>query len=128
MKHYPSFLIFLLLLLACESQLHNTPKETVIAYITASNQFDSQEVENLLVLNSESKIKLETLKKMEKSIPDERKTEFKDRYKDAVYYEKEITDSTAIIVVTPKDNVTLPIEFDLKKIKTKWLIESIIYH
>lgn len=68
---------------------------------------------------------LETLKKMEKSIPDDQKARFLDKEKNAEYYEKEITDSTARIVVSPKE-VAMPIEFNLKKVKNKWLIESVI--
>lgn len=62
---------------------------------------------------------------MEKSLPDEQKERFLNKEKEAVYFEKEVTDSTAKIIVSPRE-ITMPIEFNLKKRNNKWLIESIL--
>lgn len=133
MKYSIAFLFFLVIFTNCESRKSSniaqespkTPKETVIAYLAATNQFDFKAAKEFIIPNKDNLMNLETLKKMEKSIPDDQKSRFLDKEKNAEYYEKEITDSTARIVVSPKE-VAMPIEFNLKKVKNKWLIESII--
>lgn len=125
MRHFFSFLIILILLGSCKSpQQPQTPQETVEAYLAATNRFDSEAAKELLILNEENLMVLETLEKMEKSLPDNRKAEFLDKEKNAVYTEKEITDSTAKIIVSPQEPA-MPFEFSLKKVNNVWLIESI---
>lgn len=126
MKYSAAFLLFLILFTSCES--HKTPKETVTAYLAASNRFDIKNAEKLLIPNPGNKLNLETLKKMEKSLPDDQKSRFLNKEKDAGYFEKTITDSTAQIIVTPNQKVVFTIEFNLKKVEKKWLIESVISH
>ncbi|WP_343697622.1 hypothetical protein [Flavobacterium sp.] len=135
MKYSIAFLFFLVIFTNCElrksskenvaQESPKTPKETVIAYLAATNQFDLKAAKEFIIPNKDNLMNLETLKKMEKSIPDDQKARFLDKEKNAEYYEKEITDSTARIVVSPKE-VAMPIEFNLKKVKNKWLIESVI--
>ncbi|SHG22447.1 hypothetical protein [Flavobacterium defluvii] len=137
MKYSIAFLIFLVAFTSCESrkssketltqEVSKTPKEVVTAYLAATNRFDFKAAKEFVITNKENLMALEDLKKMEKSIPDDQKARFLDKEKDAVYFEKEITDSTAQIVVSPKD-IAMPIEFNLKKVKQKWLIESVISH
>jgi|GEM_PF-1184683 len=105
-----------------------SPKETVQAYLSATNHFDFETAKKFLITNKENQMILETLKKMEKSIPDKEKTRFIDKEKKASYFEKEITDSTAQIIVTPDMDAVIPIEFNLKKVSNDWLIESVISH
>lgn len=105
-----------------------SPKETVEAYLSATNHFDFETAKKFLISNKENQMILETLKKMEKSIPDKEKARFIDKEKKASYFEKEITDSTAQIIVTPDMDAVMPIEFNLKKINNNWLIESVISH
>lgn len=125
MRHFFSFLIILILLGSCNSpKKPQSPKETVEAYLAATNRFDSETAKELLVLNEENLMVLETLKKMEKSLPDNRKAEFLNKEKNAVYIEKEITDSAARIIVAPQEPLK-PLEFNLKNEKGNWLIESI---
>jgi hypothetical protein len=137
MKHLIVFLIFMAIFASCESQKKSpketqeiaaslkTPKETVIAYLAATNGFDFKSAKELVILNTKNQQTLETLKKMEKALPDDQKARFLGQEKDALYNEKEITDSTAQIIVTPNQDIALPIEFNLKKVKDNWLIESI---
>lgn len=127
MKYSIAYLFFLFLFVSCESSL-KTPKETVVAYLAATNRFDIKDAEKLLIPNPANKINLETLKKMEKSLPDDQKARFLNKEKDAEYFEKTITDSTAQIIVTPNQDVIFTIEFNLKKVNNKWLIESVISH
>lgn len=105
-----------------------SPKETVQAYLSATNNFDFETAKKFLISNKENQMILETLKKMEKSIPDKEKTRFIDKEKKASYFEKEITDSTAQIIVTPDMDAVIPIEFNLKKVNNDWLIESVVSH
>lgn len=132
MKYSIAFLIFLAVFTSCESHKSKkeiaTPKETVTAYLAATNHFDFKAAKEFVILNKENLMNLETLKKMEKSIPDDQKARFLDKEKDAQYFEKEITDSTAQIVVSPNQDIAMPIEFNLKKVNKKWLIESVISH
>lgn len=105
-----------------------SPKETVQAYLYATNHFDFETAKKFLISNKENQMILETLKKMEKSIPYKEKTRFIDKEKTASYFEKEITDSTAQIIVTPDRDAVIPIEFNLKKANNNWLIKSVISH
>ncbi|GAA3769486.1 hypothetical protein [Flavobacterium ginsengiterrae] len=125
MKHFFSFLIILTFLGSCKSPKETlSPKETVEAYLAATNRFDSDAAKELLILNNQNLMVLETLKKMEKSIPDNRKAEFLNKEKNAVYTEKEITQSTAVIIVSSQE-IAMPFEFSLKKTNNIWLIQSI---
>lgn len=132
MKYSIAFLFFLVVFTNCESHKSKkeiaTPKEIVTAYIAATTRFDFETAKEFVILNKGNLINLETLKKMEKSIPDDQKSRFLDMEKNIEYFEKEITDSTALIFVTPKQEVAQPIEFYLKKVNQKWLIESVISH
>ncbi|KRD10089.1 hypothetical protein ASE21_10225 [Flavobacterium sp. Root901] len=138
MRYTIAFLFILVLFTNCESRktsketavqdLPKSPKETVEAYLAAVNRFDFKTAKEFVILNPKNLATLEDLKKMEKSIPDDQKSRFLNKEKDAVYYEKEITDSTARIFVTPNQDIVLPIEFNLKKVNEKWLIESVISH
>ncbi|MCR4030099.1 MULTISPECIES: hypothetical protein [Flavobacterium] len=127
MKYSITYLFFLFLFLSCESSF-KTPKETVVAYIAATNRFDIKNAEKLLIPTPANKLNLETLKKMEKSLPDDQKARFLNKEKNAEYFEKTITDSTAQIIVTPNQEVVFTMEFNLKKVNNKWLIESVISH
>lgn len=125
MRHFFSFLIIMTLFVNCKSyEETKSPKEIVEAYLAATNRFDDEAAKDFLIPNKENLMHLETLKKMKKSLPDKRKSSFLNKEKDAVYTEKEITDSTAIIIVSPKE-VAMPFEFKLKKEKDSWLIQSI---
>jgi len=132
MRHLISLFVILILLTGCKSpeekpqKENKSPKEIVVAYLSATNRFDFKSAKDFLIPNKKNLIILETLKKMEKSIPDDQKSRFLDRERGAIYYEKEITDSTALIVVTPNQDIAMPIQFNLKKVKDKWLIESVI--
>jgi hypothetical protein len=132
MRHLISLFVILIFLTGCKSpeekpqKENKSPKEIVIAYLAATNRFDFKSAKDFLIPNKKNLIILETLKKMEKSIPDDQKSRFLDRERGAIYYEKEITDSTALIVVTPNQDIAVPIQFNLKKVKDKWLIESVI--
>ncbi|MBP1221468.1 hypothetical protein [Flavobacterium sp. 1355] len=132
MRHLINFFVILILLTGCKSpeekpqKENKSPKEIVAAYLAATNRFDFKSAKVFLIPNKKNLIILETLKKMEKSIPDDQKSRFLDRERGAIYYEKEITDSTALIVVTPNQDIAMPIQFNLKKVKDKWLIESVI--
>ncbi len=132
MKYSIAFLFFLAVFTSCESHKSKkeiaTPKETVTAYLAATSHFDFNTAKEFLILNEGNLMNLETLKKMEKSIPDDQKSKFLDMEKDLEYFEKEVTDSTALFFVTPKKEVAQPIEFYLKKVNKKWLIESVILH
>lgn len=129
MRHFFSFLIILILFGSCKSPKQpQSAKETVEAYLKAVNHFDYKSAEDFLVPNKENQLVLETLQKMEKSLPDERKKEFIDKEKNALYYEEKTTDSTTQITVTLSKGIAMPIEFNLKKVKDTWLIESIIQH
>lgn len=135
MKYSIAFLIFLAVFSSCESHkskkeiaASESPKEIVTAYIAATTRFDSETAKEFLILNEGNLMNLETLKKMEKSIPDDQKAKFLDMEKDIEYFEKEVTDSTSVIFATPKKEVAQPIEFYLKKVNKKWLIESVILH
>jgi len=126
MKHLISLLFILMLLGSCKSSEETkSPKETVEAYLAATNRFDDESAKDFLILNKDNLMLLETLKKMEKSLPDEQKERFLNKEKEAVYFEKEVTDSTAKIIVSPRE-ITMPIEFNLKKRNNKWLIESVL--
>ncbi|WP_347051841.1 hypothetical protein [Flavobacterium olei] len=125
MRSVFSFLIILTLLAGCKtSEGTKSPRQTVEAYLNACNRFDSEAAKELLILNKENLMVLETLKKMEKSLPDNRKSSFINKEKNAVYTEKEITDLTARIIVS-EQQAALPFEFNLKKTNGIWLIESI---
>jgi hypothetical protein len=132
MRHLISLFVILIFLTGCKSpeekpqKENKSPKEIVVAYLSATNRFDFKSAKDFLIPNKKNLIILETLKKMEKSIPDDQKSRFLDRERGAIYYEKEITDSTALIVVTPNQDIAVPIQFNLKKVKDKWLIESVI--
>ena len=132
MRHLISFFVVLIFLTGCKSpeekpqQENKSPKETVEAYLYATNRFDFESAKEFLIPNQKNLMILETLKKMEKSIPDDQKARFKDKEKGAIYFEKEITDSTANIIVTPNQDIVMPIDFKLKKVKDNWLIESVI--
>jgi len=132
MRHLISLFVILIFLTGCKSpeekpqKENKSPKEIVVAYLAATNRFDFKSAKDFLIPNKKNLIILETLKKMEKSIPDDQKSRFLDRERGAIYYEKEITDSTALIVVTPNQDIAVPIQFNLKKVKDKWLIESVI--
>jgi hypothetical protein len=132
MRHLISLFVILIFLTGCKSpeekpqKENKSPKEIVVAYLAATNRFDFKSAKDFLIPNKKNLIILETLKKMEKSIPDDQKSRFLDRERGAIYYEKEITDSTALIVVTPNQDIAMPIQFNLKKVKDKWLIESVI--
>jgi len=132
MRHLISLFVILIFLTGCKSpeekpqKENKSPKEIVVAYLSATNRFDFKSAKDFLIPNKKNLIILETLKKMEKSIPDDQKSRFLDRERGAIYYEKEITDSTALIVVTPNQDIAMPIQFNLKKVKDKWLIESVI--
>jgi hypothetical protein len=132
MRHLISLFVILIFLTGCKSpeekpqKENKSPKEIVVAYLSATNRFDFKSAKDFLIPNKKNLIILETLKKMEKSIPDDQKSRFLDRERGAIYYEKEITDSTAIIVVTPNQDIAMPIQFNLKKVKDNWLIESVI--
>ena len=132
MRHLISLFVILIFLTGCKSpeekpqKENKSPKEIVVAYLAATNRFDFKSAKDFLIPNKKNLIILETLKKMEKSIPDDQKSRFLDRERGAIYYEKEITDSTALIVVTPNQDIAMPIEFNLKKVKDNWLIESVI--
>jgi hypothetical protein len=132
MRHLISLFVILIFLTGCKSpeekpqKENKSPKEIVVAYVAATNRFDFKSAKDFLIPNKKNLIILETLKKMEKSIPDDQKSRFLDRERGAIYYEKEITDSTALIVVTPNQDIAMPIQFNLKKVKDKWLIESVI--
>ncbi|WP_291153350.1 hypothetical protein [Flavobacterium sp. UBA7680] len=132
MKYSIAFLFFLAVFTSCESHKSKkeiaTPKETVTAYLAATNHFDFNAAKEFLILNKGNLMNLETLKKMEKSMPDDQKAKFLDMEKNVEYFEKEITDSTAQIIVSPKQDIAMPIEFNLKKVNKKWLIESVILH
>ena len=132
MKYSIVFLFFLVVFTSCESHKSKkeieSPKETVTAYLAATNHFDFNAVKEFLILNKGNLMNLETLKKMEKSMPDDQKAKFLDMEKNVEYFEKEITDSTAQIIVSPKQDIAMPIEFNLKKVNKKWLIESVILH
>lgn len=129
MRAFISFFVILILFTNCKhAENTRTPKESVEAYLAATNRFDFVTAKDFLILNKENLIILETIKKMEKSIPDKEKDRFLNKEKDAAYYDKEITDSTAVIIVTPKEDIAFPIEFKLKKVNKEWLIESVIYH
>jgi len=104
----------------------NAPKETVQAYLAATNHFDFKTAKELLIANKKNSMLLETIQKMEKSIPDDQKARFLDKEKEASYFEKEVTDSTAQIIVTPNQEAVSQIEFKLLKVKNNWLIESVI--
>jgi len=132
MRHLISLFVILIFITGCKSpeekpqKENKSPKEIVVAYLAATNRFDFKSAKDFLIPNKKNLIILETLKKMEKSIPDDQKSRFLDRERGAIYYEKEITDSTALIVVTPNQDIAMPIQFNLKKVKDKWLIESVI--
>jgi hypothetical protein len=132
MRHLISFFAILIFFTGCKSpeekpkKESKSPKETVAAYLSATNRFDFKSAKEFLVPNKENLIIIETLQKMEKSIPDNQKSRFINNEKDAVYYQKEITDSTAQIIVTPNQDIVMPIKFNLKKMKDNWLIESVI--
>jgi hypothetical protein len=132
MRHLISLFVILIFLTGCKSpeekpqKENKSPKEIVVAYLAATNRFDFKSAKDFLIPNKKNLIILETLKKMEKSIPDDQKSRFLDRERGAIYYEKEITDSTALIVVTPNQDIAMQIQFNLKKVKDKWLIESVI--
>jgi hypothetical protein len=132
MRHLIYLFVILIFLTGCKSpeekpqKENKSPKEIVVAYLAATNRFDFKSAKDFLIPNKKNLIILETLKKMEKSIPDDQKSRFLDRERGAIYYEKEITDSTALIVVTPNQDIAVPIQFNLKKVKDKWLIESVI--
>ena len=132
MRHLISLFVILIFLTGCKSpeekpqKENKSPKEIVVAYLSATNRFDFKSAKDFLIPNKKNLIILETLKKMEKSIPDDQKSRFLDRERGAIYYEKEITDSTALIVVTPNQDIAMPIQFNLKKVKDNWLIESVI--
>ncbi|SEP34526.1 hypothetical protein SAMN05444671_1058 [Flavobacterium sp. CF108] len=138
MKYSIAFLIFLSVFTSCEShksKKENTtseslksPKETVTAYLAATNHFDFKTAKEFVIPNKGNFMNLETLEKMEKSIPDDQKSRFINKEKDAQYFEKEITDSTARIILSPNQDIAMPIEFNLKKVNEKWLIESVISH
>ncbi|MFB9079987.1 hypothetical protein ACFFLS_08860 [Flavobacterium procerum] len=131
MKHFISFLTILLFFVNCKSPENKplkevmSPQKTVEAYLAAINRFDFETAEKFLIPNKNNLMQLETIKKMEKSLPDERKKEFINKEKDATYHEKSITNSNAEIIVTLNNEIVMPIEFDLRKVKDKWLIESI---
>ncbi|KAF2517903.1 hypothetical protein [Flavobacterium foetidum] len=131
MKQLLSFLIALLFFVSCKSpekkplEKLQSPKETVEAYLAATNRFDFEAAEKLLIPNKNNQMQLETIKKMEKSLPDERKKEFINKEKDASYHEASITNSSAQIIVTLNNEIVMPVEFNLRKVKNKWLIESI---
>lgn len=125
MRHFFSFLIILTLLGSCNSPKQpQSPKETVETYLAATNRFDYEAAKEFLIPNKENLLILETLQKMEKSLPDERKSSFLNKEKNAVYTEKEIKDTTAKIIVSPQE-VAMPFEFNLIKVNNVWLIESI---
>ncbi|QSW89648.1 hypothetical protein J0383_02265 [Flavobacterium endoglycinae] len=127
MRRVISFLVILTLFTNCKShQEAKSPKETVEAYLAATNRFDFEVAKELLIPTKENQLTLETLKKMEKSLPDNQKKRFLNKEKKAVYYEKEITGSTAKIIVSLDQNTVTPFEFNLKKTNETWLIESII--
>ncbi len=139
MRHLLSFIIILFLFTNCKFREEDksveetntvkvvkSPRETVQAYLAATNHFDFNTAKEFLIQNKKNAMLLETIKKMEKSIPNDQKTRFLDKEKDAGYFEKEITDSTAQIIVTPNKNVVSQIEFNLKKINENWLIESVV--
>lgn len=132
MRHLISLFVILIFITGCKSpeekpqKENKSPKEIVVAYLAATNRFDFKSAKDFLIPNKKNLIILETLKKMEKSIPDDQKSRFLDRERGAIYYEKEITDSTALIVVTPNQDIAMPIQFNLKKVKDNWLIESVI--
>ena len=138
MRYSIAFLILLTVFTSCEShkskkeitasESPKTPKEIVTAYLAATNHFDFETAKKIVILNKGNLINLETLKKMEKSMPDDQKAKFLDMEKNVEYFEKEITDSTAQIIVSPNQDIAMPIEFNLKKVNKKWLIESVILH
>lgn len=135
MKYSIAFLFFLAVFTSCESHkskkeiaASESPKEIVTAYIAATTRFDFETAKEFLILNKGNLMNLETLKKMEKSIPDDQKAKFLDMEKNVEYFEKEITDSTVQIIVSPKQDIAMPIEFNLKKVNKKWLIETVILH
>jgi len=100
MRHLISLFVILIFLTGCKSpeekpqKENKSPKEIVVAYLAATNRFDFKSAKDFLIPNKKNLIILETLKKMEKSIPDDQKSRFLDRERGAIYYEKEITDST----------------------------------
>lgn len=105
-----------------------SPKEIVEAYLTATNHFNFEAAEKLLIPSKENMMLVETIKKMDKSLPEERKKELLEKEKNALYTEKNITDSTAQVIVSLNKGMDVPIQFNLRKIKNNWLIESIQYH
>lgn len=139
MRHLLSFFIILFLFTNCKFREEDksaeetnvakevkSPRETVQAYLVATNHFDFNAAKEFLIQNKKNTMLLETIKKMEKSIPNDQKLRFLDKEKDAGYFEKEITDSTAQIIVTPNKDIVSQIEFNLKKINENWLIESVV--
>ncbi|MBZ4034780.1 hypothetical protein K6T82_08380 [Flavobacterium sp. 17A] len=141
MKYLISFIVVLALFTNCKSREEDqspddinttkeikSPKETVQAYLAATNHFDFKAAKEFLIPNKPNLMLLETIKKMEKSLPDDRKSAFLDKEKEASYFEKEVTDSTAQIIVTPNKEATSQIKFKLLKVKSNWLIESVVSH
>lgn len=127
MRHLSLLLISLsLLFTSCES--HKSPTETVRAYLAATNSFDFQTAEKLIIPNKENLHTLENLKISGEKMSENEKRRFFNQEKDCIYYEKEITDSVAQLIVTPNQDIVLPIEFNLKKVNGNWLIESVISH
>lgn len=125
---YLSVLLISLSLLFTSCESHQSPTETVKAYLTATNRFDFQTAGKFIILNKENLQTLENLKSSGEKMSEDEKGRFLNQEKDCIYYEKEITDSVAQIIVTPNQDVVLPIEFNLKKVNDNWLIESVISH
>ena len=127
MRHLSLLLISLsLLFTSCES--HKSPTETVRAYLAATNSFDFQTAGKLIIPNKENLHTLENLKISGEKMSENEKRRFFNQEKDCIYYEKEITDSVAQLIVTSNQDIVLPIEFNLKKVNGNWLIESVISH
>lgn len=125
---YLSVLLISLSLLFTSCESHQSPTETVKGYLAATNSFDFQTARKFIIPNKENLQTLENLKSSGAKMSENEKGRFLNQEKDCTYYEKEITDSVAQIIVTPNQDIVLPIEFNLKKVNDNWLIESVISH
>ncbi|MFD2939111.1 hypothetical protein [Flavobacterium notoginsengisoli] len=123
MKRLITLFIFMALFISCKP--NKSPKETVAAFREYTYYHDFENADFFLIPTEENREHIEILKKMALIKPNIENEKFKDIEKNVFYKEKEITDSTAQIIVRFGQS-TMSTEFKLKKNNKKWLIESII--
>lgn len=123
MKYILLLTYFILLTTSCNTQ--KSPKNVVQEYIFAIDNLNYEKAKNNLILTDENSKSLDNMKKISDKMSESEKAQYINKKKIYNFIEKEILSTTAKIIVTNnQSDYTITFEFNLKKIKNKWLIDS----